>query len=1135
VTRWINRALFTRALRKRPIKFGNRTRISLEALEDRTTPATSLASPTLLDPITPVRVDLGSYAIRGNLADPAKNGTSALAYRDSNQNGTYDANVDALAGSAAVTKGTTSFAVTVPLQQDAANQFFLIAADGKLRSAPVKTGLITEDSTPPTVTSITRLGNTLTSADTVQFKVTFSEPVTGVDATDFQVVASGSVSSGTVTVTGSGSVYTVTLSGISGEGTLALNLADDDSIRDVMTNPAQAHPLGGIGAGNGDFTAGEGYTVDTVAPAAPVITRTTSVVLNGRVATFTATFDEAVLGVDAADFALAASGLTGVAITGVTGSGSTYTVTANVGTGAGSLRLDLAAGATVTDLAGNALADASAGGATYLVLSENTDSLATVVLPAININLLGLHIQTSEIIVSVAADAGNGKLLGNLLTTASNLINLQQAADALNQILGTTVNLLNSSDLGINLGAGSFDARPAATTDVLTLHVAPVDLDLLGALVNTAPIDVRISAESGQGLILGNIVYDLSNLFNDLPGQTLNIDTLNQKLGDLLGLVNTAVGLIPAADVPIVQPAEGQVLSLTVPALDLNLLGLNLQTSPITVNADAQEGNGNLLGNVLTSLLNTLDATPDKVAQLNNTLNAVLARVVGVLNAADLVVSPLLVSALPPAIQTLLDPVLVAPAGSSAPILDLVIASQDGTTPPVDVNLLGLNVTTSNIDARLFATTGDGLILGNLLYNVANLANPNGTGGLLALLNALGAGNLDSTAGSDGGSLSGTTSAPQQLLQIRLNPLDLNLLGLEVQSDPIVVTLSTQGGDGKLLGNLLGAISTLVNFPGVEAALNNVLGTVVDLVNSVDLTLPPDLVGSGEFDNAEASTTTVLDVFVAPVHLDLLGLVVTTNPIHLTVTAHAGDGLVLGNVVTALAHLFDNPPETLTVDEVNLRLEQLLADLNAMIPNIPPAESPPVTLEPDQFLELTVPTIDLNLLGLLLKTSPITVNAFDQTGNGNLLGNFLNSLLNTIDATPGNLTALSENLNALLAKVVGVLNAADLSLAQAALDALPAVLQTLLSPVLISPTPGETAQILDLLIASPDGTTPPVTADLLGLVVTTSDIHAELLAQTGDGQVLGNLLYNVANLLNQGNTASLLLLLAELALPTQPA
>jgi hypothetical protein len=1131
--RWIKRATRRRARSERragPRKSG---RLALESLEDRITPATSLAPPTLLDPTAAIRVDQASYTIRGVLQEATRNGAAILAFRDSNQNGVFDARADRLAGWTLVPKKATSFAVTVDLPQDANNRFFLIAADGKRLSDPVTVPLITEDSTAPTVTGITRLGAPLSNAGSAQFRVAFSEAVTGVDASDFQVVPSGSASYGAVSVSGSGASYTVTLDGLGGEGTLGLGLIDDDTIRDILTGAAQAHALGGAGTDNGSFTAGETYAIDRVAPAVESIARAGEVTTTGGAVDFTVTFREAVTGVDASDFALTTSGVSGPSIAGVSGSGSTYTVTVNTGSGTGSVRLDLTDDDSIADAAGNTLGGAGAGtgaftsGENYLATSPGADSLATVVLPAIDLNLLGLRVQTSEVIVSVSADAGDGQLLGNLLTTASNLIDLQEAADALNQVLGTTVGLLNSSDLGIDLGGGSFDVRPEAVVDVLTLHVVPVQIDLLGALVNTSPIDVSITATSGQGLILGNIVYDLANLFNDLPGQELNIDTLNQQLGELLGLVNTALGLIPAADVPTVLPEEGQVLSLTVPALDLNLLGLKLETSPITVDADAHEGDGKLLGNVLTSLLGTLDATPERVAELNNTLNGVLARVVGVLNAADLTVSSVLVEALPPALQTLLNPVLVAPAGSSAPILDLVIASQDGTSPPVDVDLLGLVVTTSNIDAELSAVTGDGLVLGNLLYNVANLANPNGSGGLLALLNALGSGDLDSTAGSEGGSLSGTTPAPEQLLRIELEPLDLNLLGLQVQSEPIVVTLAAQGGDAKLLGNLLGAVSTLVNFEGVEAALNNALGTVVNLVNSVDLALPPGAVGSGVFDTGTESVTTALDVFVAPVHLDLLGLVATTSPIHLTITAHAGDGLVLGNVVTALAHLFDNPPAELTIDEVNNRLGQLLADLNAMIPGIAPAESPPVTLEPGQFLELTVPAIDLNLLGLLLQTSPITVDASARTGDGNLLGNLLDSLLNTLDATPGNLTVLSENLNALLAKVVGVLNAADLTLPPAAIDALPEVLQTLLSPVLIAPTPGATTQVLDLVIASPDGTA-PVQADLLGLVVTTSDIDAELWAQTGDGQVLGNLLYNVANLLNAGNPASLLLLLAQL-------
>ena len=79
-------------------------------------------------------------------------------------------------------------------------------------------------------------------------------------------------------------------------------------------------------------------------------------------------------------------------------------------------------------------------------------------------------------------------------------------------------------------------------------------------------------------------------------------------------------------------------------------------------------------------------------------------------------------------------------------------------------------------------------------------------------------------------------------------------------------------------------------------------------------------------------------------------------------------------------------------------------------------------------------------------------------------------------------------------------------------------------------TPGAEAAILDLVIAPSDGSTPPVSLDLLGVLVTTSNVDVELSARTGEGQILGNLLYNVSNLLNSGSTAGTLLhLLALLA------
>ncbi len=65
-------------------------------------------------------------------------------------------------------------------------------------------------------------------------------------------------------------------------------------------------------------------------------------------ADFTVTFSAAVSGVDAADFAATAAGLSGASVTTVTGSSAIYTVTVNTGSGYGTLRLDVPATATIT-------------------------------------------------------------------------------------------------------------------------------------------------------------------------------------------------------------------------------------------------------------------------------------------------------------------------------------------------------------------------------------------------------------------------------------------------------------------------------------------------------------------------------------------------------------------------------------------------------------------------------------------------------------------------------------------------------------------------------------------------------------------------------------------------------------------
>ncbi len=72
----------------------------------------------------------------------------------------------------------------------------------------------------------------------------------------------------------------------------------------------------------------------------------------------------------------------------------------------------------------------------------------------------------------------------------------------------------------------------------------------------------------------------------------------------------------------------------------------------------------------------------------------------------------------------------------------------------------------------------------------------------------------------------------------------------------------------------------------------------------------------------------ILDLTLGPLHLDLLGLVVDLNQVHLTITAQQGPGNLLGNLLCAVAHLLDNTGN-ITAPLTNL-LNQILAVLGRL-------------------------------------------------------------------------------------------------------------------------------------------------------------------------------------------------------------
>ncbi len=217
------------------------------------------------------------------------------------------------------------------------------------------------DYTLPTVTSSIRVSTNPTNLASVDFTVTFSEPVTGVDLSDFSLTTSGVSSAAVSGLSGTGSVYTVTVNTGSGSGTIRLNVLDDDTIKDDSLNP--------LGAG---LLSGQTYTIEKSAPIVSSSIRANANPTNLASVDFTVTFSEPVIGVDLSDFSLTTSGVSSPAVSGLSGSGSVYTVTVNTGSGNGTIRLNVLDDNSIIDAVSNPLFAGFTSGETYTVSKAAT-------------------------------------------------------------------------------------------------------------------------------------------------------------------------------------------------------------------------------------------------------------------------------------------------------------------------------------------------------------------------------------------------------------------------------------------------------------------------------------------------------------------------------------------------------------------------------------------------------------------------------------------------------------------------------------------------------------------------------------------------------------------------------------------
>jgi hypothetical protein len=75
----------------------------------------------------------------------------------------------------------------------------------------------------------------------------------------------------------------------------------------------------------------------------------------------------------------------------------------------------------------------------------------------------------------------------------------------------------------------------AASCEILDLVLGPLDLDLLGLVVHLDRVHLNITAESGPGNLLGNLLCAIAGLLD--PGPLTNLQALVDLLNQILALL----------------------------------------------------------------------------------------------------------------------------------------------------------------------------------------------------------------------------------------------------------------------------------------------------------------------------------------------------------------------------------------------------------------------------------------------------------------------------------------------------------------------------------------------------------------------------------------------------------------------
>ncbi|MGN7612430.1 autotransporter-associated beta strand repeat-containing protein [Magnetococcales bacterium HHB-1] len=465
----------------------------------------------------------------------------------STTNGDGDISVSGSGSSYTVTVANITGTGTLGLSFNSSQNITDSSSNAFVTAEPTDDELYSIDRDAPTLVSINRLSPTgdITNASSVDFIAVFSEAITDISADDFDLTGAVGTSigdTGNISVSGSGTAaITVTVSNITGDGALGLDLNSSATINDLYSNALTTMTP--------STSVDESYTIDNTAPTSVVITRTDAERTTGSGVGFDIVFSEWVTNVDSSDFELSGAASGAIDVVSWT-SGSSFTITLDGTTsGDGSLGLNFASGQNITDAAGNSFGGSDPAtdesyvidntspyvvsikrGGVDQVVADSSDTADVSFIVTFNEEVSG--VGTDDFVLYKGSTALTGATLAINPTGSSGKVFIVTASDYGATTTGDEIELILTDDDGITDALsntlrgssgdadGSFSTGDAYTINGTLLNEGAIDQETLDNLagVNRDGTQRLVEASTeitSEIIIIDSRVPGTVNLFDE--------------------------------------------------------------------------------------------------------------------------------------------------------------------------------------------------------------------------------------------------------------------------------------------------------------------------------------------------------------------------------------------------------------------------------------------------------------------------------------------------------------------------------------------------------------------------------------------------------------------------------------------